>query len=202
MWYYIYIQPVTKNHQSRDFYMYTIEIHEIAGVLPANLEGNLYTIVNYEERADFIANKFGNNAHDAALFERNLLRAARHLDANCETQMWEMASVEGSYGNTFFMYPAINKDYKLSYCSEDEVRASVVDNKLFGLIATLVCFNEGSRAQSEYAYMLNDHFASLHGNIMDSYLKCADVDSQPVAALDGKQKEQFKDMLEVIKAYT
>ena len=167
--------------------MPVVDVEKTVNTIPDDMQASIFTTVSYADRADFIASKFGNNAHDAALFERELLKTARYMDSECETQMWEMVAVEGGCSNAFFMYPSIDKEYKLSQHNNDGSQYDIVDNKLFGLIATLACFDEGSyrsEVESEYANLLDSHWYYLYGNV-GSYMENAkannDVEKQEAA---------------------
>jgi hypothetical protein len=178
--------------------MPVVDTKETVNTIPDDLQASLFTTVPYADRADFIASRFGNNAHDAALFERELLKTARYMDSECETQMWEMVAVEGGCSKAFFMYPSIDKGYKLSQGNDDGSQCDLVDNKLFGLIATLTCFDEASdrsEEESEYANLLNSHWYYLYGNV-GSYMENAKTNN------DVKNQEAATSLLEFIAKHS
>lgn len=163
---------------------------EATTAMPKAFQERFFTVVPDDQRSDYLPSQFNNNVHDSGLFERELFRTAGYF---CDKNMvlkWEMASVKSDTGDTFFMYPSIDDQYLIS-------GLDVVDNKLFGLIMTLIALDEGadrSAMEQEFSDILINHHHALHKAI-DSCMATMDDGN------DDKLRSEFISMFEVIRKY-
>lgn len=173
--------------------------NKTTNTMPQKFQDAFFKVVAYEERPDFLPSQFNNNIHDSGLFERALFKTARHFYDGQVVAKWEMASVKNGTADTFFMYPSIDKQYPISYFNdEDEECVDILDNKLFGLLATIVTLEESSCRDSEeqeFATQLCHHLAALYKAI-DECMVAVDT------AKNTELREQLTNMFELIEKHT
>lgn len=168
---------------------------QIKNTMPLAFQEAFFTVVPYNERPDFLPSKFNNSIHDSGLFERELFKTARHFCEEHDGGFWEIANVKAETGDTFFMYPATDKQYPLGYYNdEDEQCFDMLDNKIFGLIMTLITLNESSCRSDEeqdFALILSGHEQALYQAI-EGYMVGVD---------DAEQHSQASAMFALIEKY-
>ena len=167
--------------------------------MPQTFQDAFFKVVAYEQRPDFLPSQFNNNIHDSGIFERELFKTARHFYDGEVVSKWEMASVKNATTDTFFMYPSIDKHYPVSYFNdENEECFDILDNKMFGLLVTVVTLDESSCRSSEeqeFATQLCNHLAALYKAI-DDVMVAIDTDE------NTELREQLTTMFEIIEKHT
>lgn len=167
--------------------------------MPQAFRKAFFKVVPYEERPDFLSSQFDNSIHDSGLFERELFKTARHLYDGEVVLKWEMAKVKSNTADTFFMYPSTDKQYTLAYSDDNgDEQFDILDNKMFGLIITIITLDESScrgSEEQEFATLLSNHSAALYKAIDDCMVSIDD-------GSNAELRKQLIAMFELIEKHT
>lgn len=184
---------------------------EVTTAMPKAFQDSFFTVVPNDQRSDYLPSQFNNSIHDSGLFERELFRTAGYYCDKNVVLKWEMACVKSATGDTFFMYPSIDEPYLMRgldavFISGSDSRSieylmrgsDAVDNKLFGLIMTLITLNEGadrSSMEQEFSDILTNHHHAL-SKAIDACM--VDIDN----GTDDTLRADLISMFETIERYT
>lgn len=164
-----------------------------------SLDSSLYTRIPSEQRTDAITKAFDEIDQARAMFDREVLMHAGKLDDSSLDQPWEVAYLETEYAKTLFTYPSIDKTYWLSYHKDEEGSGHLVDNKLFGLIATLngIAVDLGCEGIELDGDLYNKFFynwGKLYGGLYEGRNTAKTNDQQ-------EKYKMFNELMETIEEY-
>lgn len=134
------------------------------------LFNKLGEVVSDDERTDFLPKNLKNNALAYINFENMVYSMAAQMSKDYKGGQWVFVQCKDNKG--FFMYPSSGE---FLVHSENFIGEHTVDNKTFGLIATIMVSSHGSFAfqgNKEVCELFGDNCQKLHShffNVVDKF---------------------------------
>lgn len=127
------------------------------------LFNKLGEVVSDDDRMDFLPKNFKNNAMGYISFENMIYSIASQMSENYKGGNWVFVQCKDSKG--FFMHPS-SGDFSVR--SENFSGEHIVDNRTFGLIATMMVSSHGSfhfQSNKEVCEIFGDNFQELREHL-------------------------------------